>query len=950
MFRTPVILTLSAFVLSSCGDDSPLATPSDAGSDDVAAVDLGEDAPTASPRPSVPSLVAAISDGPDRVVLIWVPSVDEATPASDLVYEVHAGASLDFVPSTTTLSGEVVGGNSALIDSLSPGQTAFLSVRARDGSGTASHPSPTMVVTVPEAAVVLKDGVTLTDLSHLGPPTVDGDRYLFPGAAGDVPDLASGDYITGLLDDGLFLRRVDNANHTPAQLMVETTPAEPVEVVESGRLVAQIRPPLAPTHLGRASSLGSAAYEDASPGAVSVDGLRTFSVASGPGSNLQGEIGFAPTVTVDVTFGGSLGVEEAVTTVEGDLSLDALLAFTPDFAGALNDRVVFDTRSLTLQYWFGPVPVTHTVAVRGATKLFGAVEQPTAGDFELSLASPFSLDSVFDGRGWRANGESELTTSFDPSLTSAGTLDLEATVEMDVLLAVESLVYTNARVEPHLDLEMLSATSSDCDLNIELQRLDALAALSLATGPSIEAPVEPGLSVPGQSELLFALPVFVIDGPEQAFRPRGGRFTGVGSGGLGAAMVSDTVEWTVTPEVDLAVEAGVATLVPDVASAEPQVYELTATGHTDVLGPGAAMCAKPHTVLASNRQATCEATSVFVLPGEELLFSIECTDPDFDYPLAIAVADGPFVGRLEGDIPRSLECDEIACHTEFAYIVDDPPAAFDDIMVVVPTDAMGLIGSTASGFGLIQLGINRPPEAAPATLIVDLDSEQPVVRELVLDLSDPTVDGDPTPDTIVTELSGVSTLGATIDKIDELTYRYTIPPFTSDAFGDPLPAANLFDDFEILAIDAHGATSQPIVVTAVLRPPLCDGVDVSARDGEEHLSDYCVIEYCAGETCNVECLPRAALDNVLEANRGRYPAATSCADKALRFGTDWSGEQSEPTGQVVDALCPCVGDRPFSDGVWVQFDAPAPYDTCEEWPFEWYTVCTAPPNWQTVEE
>ena len=959
-----VAVTITSGLLASgCGDETePQPTPdvgdTASGSDAADTVSEADITVVDENAPTMPRLVAVFATAADELTVFWLPAQDNLTAPDSLVYEIHRGAGSDFTPGDATYLTEVVGAGSARVSDLNRGETQFVTVVARDGDGLISPADEPIVISLPDSDLMVKDGVNIVDLTSLGAPEVEDDTFAFQDfTAEDAPALSSGDFIAGHLEEGLFLRRVLSVTEGEGVLSVVTAAAAPTDVIDTGRIVGQVRFTALPVALEPSTTEGrderSAVLADGTlvardsrrQGSGESDGAFSFGRSEQDEVAWTGSFAFTPTLAIDVSMNPDTGIESADTNMTGVLAFNVQADFPASFSGLSNFQYTIYEQTASISYWLGPVPITQELTIEYRGLLESTVNQPFGGDFRLDLDADLDLDASFDGIGWAASGGSSVEYTFEPSLEQAGAVEAELVLLLDVSTVIDSVLYLTERTRPSLQTNIESSAVSDCPIDMELQRYDAEVSLSLAAGPSIEAPVDPRLSLPSWSEIAFSLPALQIAGPENAFRPGGARFRYGGEAGVGSAIDTTELSWSVTPETELTVDAGVATVVPDVATAEPKSYVLALAGHTDTLGPGGVLCAPTHTFTANNRQATCQEEQIFIIPGRETRFSVTCSDADRDYPVTVAVADGPFAGLLHEPIPQSVTCDDDLCTVEFLFSVTDPAPALTDLMVLLPTDSRGLVGSLAGSFGNVQLGFNRAPKADPMTIIADLNSSSTVSREAVLEIDDPTVAGDPNPGVITTELTAEPILGSA-EKIDELTYRYIAAQFTTESYGSPLPDQNLYDRFEITATDAHGASSEPIEITAILRPPLCDEADLEPPGSPEDWSDYCVIEFCTAETCNVECLPLAALANPLEANVSRYPPGTTCAEKADRWGTNWGGEPSETTGDVIDVPCPCVADRDYADQVWLDFDAPAPYDTCDEWPFPWYTVCKAPPGWR----
>jgi len=952
-------LIFLACLAAACSDsDDPVVSGTSADANTDAAVEDGDaSVPDASEPVSAdaPRLLGAVGVASDTAAVFWYSPV-----GANAVFEVHAGASSDFAPTDSTRVTEVTGEEWAEVSGLPAGRTLFLKVVLVTPDGTRHDERESLVLRLPETNFVLQEGVVVTDLSSLGEPLIQGETYLFDLVDGEAPTVENGDYIVGASGDIAFLRRVLSVTQGSEQLSIATAFASPSEVLSEGEITSTIAIKNRIVDDSGTSEDGYLVQTRAwGDGAIRLNERRSLDVVEGSEQELF-SIGLddglewstliapTPTIRTSITLDPELGSAAAEVQLGGDVEWSSTYAVASSFTGEVDAKSRPYSTSVALTFWIAGVPITQLSEVETEAYIKGTVDLSMAGRIDSEVRGDFGLNAIFDGIGWSATGSPEVEATFRPVLEEAGSSTLTLGLDVFTGTTIEGLLYFSTRAGPAIELEVLSTGQSACPIDRELQVFAADGRFAQAAGPSIEAPVAPRLSVPRWSEQLFSLPKLQIVGPTDVFRPDGGRFRYGGDEGLFTNVVTDELGWAVTPELEITVDSGVATVVPDVDTSEPAAYQLLLWGHTEVLGAGAEMCALPHTFSASNRQATCAETQVFVVPGAPTDFSVECRDTDLDYPLELTVAEGPFEGRLEEPIPQSIDCDDEGCTATFRYSVDEESAAISDSMVLLPVDSLGLVGSSTGAFGNVQLGFNRAPEADPMTLILDLDVDNALEREVILQIVDPVVAGDPAPNQLTTELLESPTIGEVV-KLDELTYQYTVPALTIENFGSPLPTSNLFDTFTVLATDAHDATSEPLEVTAILRPNLCAGAEIEVDEDLAHLSDFCVIEFCTEETCNVECLPRVALTNPLGANPSRYPEGTTCSQKTQYMGTNWGGDVSDATGQVVDLACPCVAGRAYEDEVWLQYNAPAPYDTCTMWPFEWYTVCSAPPDWKDGE-
>jgi hypothetical protein len=951
----PLLLFATALTLAACGETpTNLVSNIDAGSD---ATDVSEDTGDTAVgpgSPTTPRVVAAAATSLGSARVFWQPSSDDVTDPDDLRYEVHAATSADFDPRAVNRVATAVGGTSAEVTGLPEGGRLYFTVVAHDTDGNASAPGAPIGVELLREEPRLRSGIVLHDWSQVPPGQHDGVIYRFD--ADSVPEVPlSGDFVVGEAQDGPFLTRVVTATVAQAIVVLDTEAASPSDVLASAEVSAALRlgPPPAEAFTHELDGgVTEATWSTHQPGGWlrfverrtsdrgAAFGLRVdLDAELGGGAQLSGRFEMAPELDVRLRLDDAVAAQRAAvslssaSTFSGLVELDLAAGASVEYEAELHDLDV------AVAYWLGPVPIRIETGVGVAARAVGAASSALDATLEFSVETDTELGLRYEQTAWTGLDESDGTPRVTPSLAAPATggvgFGLSTEVAVDVVGELETSTAWDTRFDNTL-------TASNCAGGAAMAVADSRFVTSATAevvygGETFEVPVT-DVQIPA-----FQLPPLAITGPSEVFRPDGARFRATGLTGVGAEVDAESLRWTVTPEATLRTDAGTATVIPDVASAEAQTYELRLDATTDALGDDIRICAPPLELAAINRQATCNETRAFIVPGERVTVSTVCTDPDRDYPLEVAIVDGPFTGTVEG-LP-TVGCVEGSCTVRFVYTVPADTTAFSDALELMPTDSLGQEGSTAGSFGNVFVAFNRPPSGEALTVIMDLSADGPTRRRIQIPVVDPAVTGDPQAGEFTTEVTLDPSLGSISTKLGEDLYEYEAPAYNVTELGSPLPSVNLFDELQITPTDAHGAVGRPIDVTVILRPPLCDGVELDPPEGLEDRLDYCVIEYCSGGSCNVECLPRAALENPLAANRARYPAGTTCAEKAEFFGTAWGdGAEADP-GSVVDAPCPCAPGRDYADDVWLEYDAPSPYDTCEAFPFTWYAVCTAPEGW-----
>ncbi len=188
--------------------------------------------------PSRVSLVQANSLAADSIQLDWLPTFDNDTPGSRIVYVLHAAETANFVPDANTARAETIDNATGIIVGLVPATTYFVKVEARDGFGHSSWSNELRVTTAatnPQATAAPRQ--TLDD-NNASEQNVEPDRIEYRLGQGAAPP-AVGDILVSA-EGGGFLRRTTAVQRNGDQIGVDTEPAALNELYGSLSLATEI--------------------------------------------------------------------------------------------------------------------------------------------------------------------------------------------------------------------------------------------------------------------------------------------------------------------------------------------------------------------------------------------------------------------------------------------------------------------------------------------------------------------------------------------------------------------------------------------------------------------------------------------------------------------------------------------------------------------------------------
>jgi len=233
------VLTLSAAVLVACGGGGGGSSPAEVPNANNLA-------------PANVKLLEVSSAAVGQITASWLPATDDATPAGNLMYQLHASTDAAFTPSSSTKLFEGQAIYQAVVKSgLTAGAKYTVKLVVVDGQG-ASTSSDGFNVTVSDTAVTLVAGAKVTPLAASQVANVNGNQVtLQAGAAavqvGQFIANASGETGSG------FLKKVESVTTSAGNTVLQTRNASINEVISDVKISSSFKLASLPKEIGAAA-------------------------------------------------------------------------------------------------------------------------------------------------------------------------------------------------------------------------------------------------------------------------------------------------------------------------------------------------------------------------------------------------------------------------------------------------------------------------------------------------------------------------------------------------------------------------------------------------------------------------------------------------------------------------------------------------------------------------
>lgn len=174
--------------------------------------------------PDMVQLVDVSSTAPDQLTVNWLPTQDDATPHSNLRYQVHLSTQESFYPNQSNVRAEVIGGITATISDLQPSTRYFVMVSALDADLNRAWSNPMSATTI--AATPTRTGQRVFVQTASNSPVASENSVTYINT-GSLPQV--GDIITSR-ESGGYLRRVEAVSQSGSNVTATTSLATMSEV------------------------------------------------------------------------------------------------------------------------------------------------------------------------------------------------------------------------------------------------------------------------------------------------------------------------------------------------------------------------------------------------------------------------------------------------------------------------------------------------------------------------------------------------------------------------------------------------------------------------------------------------------------------------------------------------------------------------------------------------
>lgn len=214
--------------------------------------------------PANVQLLEVSSAAVGQITASWLPATDEATPANNLTYQLHASTDPAFTPSDAT---KVFEGKAVYQTTVSTGLTAgsryTVKLVVLDGQNESTS-SQSLSVTVANTTATLNNGVKVTTLDTSQVASINGNQLTLLAGG---PSLQVGQFIAsaeGTSGNG-YLKKIEAITTSNGNTVLTTRDASVNEVVSDVSLSSSFRLGSVPTEVTTASSQVGLVRRTASP-------------------------------------------------------------------------------------------------------------------------------------------------------------------------------------------------------------------------------------------------------------------------------------------------------------------------------------------------------------------------------------------------------------------------------------------------------------------------------------------------------------------------------------------------------------------------------------------------------------------------------------------------------------------------------------------------------------
>lgn len=468
-----------------------------------------------------PVITAMVSTDTDKLSLAWLPATDNATPADQVVYEVHLSKSVTYEPDSSTLKKTIVGERQTTVVGLEPDTTYYAIILAvfPDGADAQSNPLSAKTFAKP----VLKNAantVKQADELGLGKYTAsDATSLTFPYDANAVLPEAGTILFAEGVDGEIVLRRVVSTVSANPFIIITTAAASLTDVFEDATISSAFHlvDVGGDTNFSRNVSTATvgtdqhyqSSWDDGFLTIEQVDyshdeqdrELAPMDINTEVTSEFDVQVtpSFEPVLETYANWSG-FQLNSAVVTARGTLSIEALAQYNFEAQGTWEDEVEIFNRPWTSIYYIGTVPVYQQITLSIKVAASAEAQAKIKASTSASISRTVEVGATYTSAGgW----ETFLNETNDESLTADLDIGAEASAEVRIIPEVRVTFYTvlssYLSVEPYLrgGLAVEETTNNLDFLAIHPDRLLELTTFESALG--LESFIGADLTVFGNS-------------------------------------------------------------------------------------------------------------------------------------------------------------------------------------------------------------------------------------------------------------------------------------------------------------------------------------------------------------------------------------------------------------------------------------------------------------------
>lgn len=441
--------------------------------------------------PVFPGIVLLYSVNTDTAHVAWLPASDDATPASNLKYEIYISTEYDFMPSSSNLYASYTAETEAELSGLVKETDYYILILAVDEENNKSTERDYRSVRTASDSPVMNGAVTVYDTESSGMKlsTINDDEYVFEKT--DETSLPEeGNIIYG--EDGEYLRKVESIETVGNTVTMKTAQATLSDVYERANLSAEVtlfdvsetaeagskspssglsftsqrnknNVPIA-RGVEWKSGILKANQLDFVQSLQSGSGKSTYTYETKEGLTLTIESKFEPKFATDFEY--DAGIKKAEVSAKGTFQLTIDSEYKLKNSGAFEYEKKLLKRTYTTIYYIGTVPVYQKITLSLELLLSGKISSEITASASASTTIDVNIGIKYDPDNgkWTSSNSTSKSESMEASLKLAGGVNAEVRLVPNIELKYYTIVANNLSVEPYLNGNIAAESVSTVDV------------------------------------------------------------------------------------------------------------------------------------------------------------------------------------------------------------------------------------------------------------------------------------------------------------------------------------------------------------------------------------------------------------------------------------------------------------------------------------------------------